>query len=251
MNKRIITRGVLYFAQGKRFIDEAIFSARTFRRHHKNVPIVLITPDNIRKPSQFDDIIIIPDLGNPFKTKVSSLTRSPFDHTLFLDSDTIIKESVYELFDFLLNYDLVIANRVLCEWNEAYTRFIDYVDPDCYNTGVFAFSKSPIMTAFINEWIKRVLEEDSSRMRSGYFCDQHHFNELLFKDQFGKKIGLKLVEVPNKKYNARPHLLPQLKIDKEFDEIKILHHHFETNPIKRLRGFAGRIKARVLGKNSY
>ena len=231
MNK---TRGVVYFCQGNLFYREAVISAKSFIKYHPGIPVVLITPDVILKKGPFSTIIKIPDLGNPFKTKVNALANSPFDFTLYLDSDTIVCSPVFELFDFLLTYDIAVANRVKCIWGSE-TIFVDYIDRHAYNTGVLAYSNSEVNKIFFKKWVDIVMCEDSTIMKSGYLCDQHYFNELIFKNNLLEKLNIKLVEIPNKKYNARPHLVKQLKMDKQYCEIKIQHWHFGIDTISQIK----------------
>ena len=243
-----MNRGVIYFAQGKKFFEELAISSKTFVQKNPGIPVILLTPDiNVPRLKHVSDIIRVEDLGNPFKTKAKAIAASPFQYSLFLDTDTLIKKSVCELFDFLLNYDLAIANRVLCEWGKQ-TKFIDYVDETSFNTGVFAFRKNELMEIFLDKWVKEVLKEDASRMRSGHFCDQYHFNKIIFDENFATQLGLKIVTLPNKKYNARPHMFKQLKADGQFEEIKIFHAHFETSLSQKLNVVLNKAKAKFAMK---
>lgn len=236
-----MNRGVIYYAQGKKFLDEFAVAVKTFKRFNPTIPVVLFTPDDVRVDPKIARVIQAEDFGNPFKNKVNAITQSPFEYTLYLDTDTLIRSSLYEVFDFLLNYDMAIANRVLCEWGKK-TIFRDYVDAGCYNTGVFAFKKSAAVELFFDKWRNAVMRRDNTQMWSGHFGDQHFFNELVFNQRYADEIGLHIVALPNKKYNARPHMFNQLKADCQFNEIKIFHAHFETGLTQKINVLLNKAK---------
>jgi hypothetical protein len=139
---------------------------------------------------------------------------------------------------------MAIANRVLCEWGKK-TVFLHYVDAGCYNTGVFAFRRSAAVGLFFEKWRNVVMAQDNTQMWSGHFGDQHFFNQLVFDQQYATAIGLQIVTLPNKKYNARPHMFNQLKQDKQFQEIKIFHAHFDTSFKQKIKTFLYKLKKRA------
>lgn len=234
-------RGVLYFASGEKYLKECIRSVKSFKKLHKNIPVCLITSDKDFKSRYFDIISTIEDLDSPFKTKVFALSKSPFEYTLFVDTDITFLQPVYELFDFLYTYDIGIANRVKCKWTTTPT-FIDYIDPLNYNTGVVLYRRNGKVDQFFEVWKELVFKQDASKITAGVFCDQHYFNHMVFEKKIQSSLNLKIVEIPNKKYNARPFLLRQLKLDNQYHEIKILHMHIDHTFKGRLKDIKTKIK---------
>jgi len=236
-------RGVIYFAKGEKYLKECVVSAKSFKKYHPNINLCLFTPDTKFAHKVFNSIIHIDEQDSPFKTKVDALSKTPFEFTLFLDTDTVVKNSCYELFDFLLSYDMGVANRVKCDWGRE-TKFISYIDSESYNTGVVLYRMNNKIKKFFTIWKDQLFRQDAKTIVAGVFCDQYYFNKLIFQDQACKELQIKIVELPNKKYNARPHLLRQLKLDDELNEIKILHMHLDNS----LKGKLNTLKTKLKHK---
>lgn len=106
------TRGVVYMAMGEKYVDEAIFSAKSFRKHMK-WPITIFTdlPDFAAKEKVFDGIVYIQQSGpRPHRDKLVSMLQSPYDETLFLDTDTYIGSSLDDCWNTLKYFDMVVSN---------------------------------------------------------------------------------------------------------------------------------------------
>lgn len=130
---------------------------------------------------------------------MESILRSPYKSTLYLDTDTLILKPIDELFDFLRFYDIGIPHRPKCHWGSE-TVFIDYDDHEHYNTGVILFNNSDSTKEFFRHWKDLVHEQKDDQMWSGHFGDQHYFNELIFNRAGITRTGVKLLLIPNTKY---------------------------------------------------
>lgn len=100
--KRAKSRGIVYVAWGDSFIAEAIRSANSVKEH-MDCSITLITSDPI-KSTVFDSIIITP-FGNTYRDKIK-MVMSPYENTIFLDTDTFALGSLEPLFDLLNRFDI-------------------------------------------------------------------------------------------------------------------------------------------------
>lgn len=220
----MITKGVIYTAGGtQRYVDEAIFSAQTLKKHNSSLGTTLFTSINNVKSKYFDNIIYQEPIKHSQKYKIENMLNSPYDYTLYLDADTQVLSNIEELFDFLLIYDLGITNRVKCKWS-ANPVFIDYIDKKCYNGGFLLFKKNRKVDEFISAWLDKMNINKDDEIKAGTSTgDQVPLNELFFDEDLPTKIGLNYVILPNKIYNARPWLWKQAKKDGEYDNIKILH----------------------------
>jgi hypothetical protein len=218
------TKGVIYTAGGmQRYIDEAIYSAKTLKKYNPKLGTTLYTSIKNVESKYFDNIIYQEPIKHPQKYKVENMLKSPYDFTLFLDSDTEIKDNIEELFDFLLIYDIGVTNRVKCKWS-ANPIYIYYIDNQCYNGGFLLFKKNKKVTTFINAWTKKMNKNKDEEIKAGTQTgDQIPLNELFFDEKLPEKIGLKYVILPNKIYNARPWLWEQAKTDGDYKNIKIFH----------------------------
>jgi hypothetical protein len=105
-------RGVIYMAMGKKYLDEAIFSAHSFRKHMK-WPITIFTdlPEYALDSNVFNEIVSIQQSGpRPHRDKLVSMLQSPYDETLFLDTDTYIGASLDDCWSTLKYFDMVVSN---------------------------------------------------------------------------------------------------------------------------------------------
>src|SRR5262245_17176068 len=103
------SRGIIYSATGERFVAEAVNSARSSLRFNP-VPH-LIFCDAV--PAQkIEGVKFVPSepCGDPFRDKIHSIRRLPFDQTIFLDTDTYVTANIDELFDLLNRFDVAAAH---------------------------------------------------------------------------------------------------------------------------------------------
>jgi hypothetical protein len=141
-------RGVLYIGTGARHFTEALRSARSLRGHMPDVPIALMT-DQPDVPDVFDMVINVQPGPYPFADKIRFLEQTPFMHTLFLDSDTLVCAPLDDLFTLLERFDLAIAfDYKHMDWTLPGVPQ-SFPEP---NSGVIAYRQSCRMTAFFAAW---------------------------------------------------------------------------------------------------
>ncbi len=102
-----MTRGILYIATEDQFAQEAAVSARS-AKNSMDVDITLVT-DKQRTIDVFDTIITIEKPNYGFIDKIYGMMESPYDETLYLDTDTHIGSDISGLFDLLGRFDLAGA----------------------------------------------------------------------------------------------------------------------------------------------
>jgi lipopolysaccharide biosynthesis glycosyltransferase len=147
-----VTNGIIYIAFGRRYVDEAIFSAATVRSF---APIsTTIFTDIDVKDGCFDTVVKISPEHK--RAKVDFLSQSPYDRTLYLDSDTRIMFDISEMFDVLDKFDFAACHdlaRKSYHWGKKIPDYdaIPYAFPE-YNGGVLLYKKSPRMDAFLESW---------------------------------------------------------------------------------------------------
>ncbi len=140
-------RGVLYSCSGEFYVDEAVRSARSSLRHN-HLPHVLFTCPRTDSAPELSLVGFEPS-GNPYADKIANLRRSPFERTLFLDTDTFVVDEIAHVLDVLDHYDIAVA------YAPGY-RGLD--DPDVpsafheFNTGVLAWRASERTDAFMRSW---------------------------------------------------------------------------------------------------
>ncbi len=140
-------RGVVYSGTGAFYVAEAIRSASSSLRHN-HVPHVLFASEPIEAPAGLSVQLFEPS-GNPYADKIASMRSSPFERSIYLDSDTYVVEEITSLFGLLDRYDLAVA------FAPGYRGLADPAVPSAFyefNTGVLAWRASDRMSAFMQAW---------------------------------------------------------------------------------------------------
>ena len=244
------TRGVIYTAGGdKMFLEEAIYSAKTLKKHNPRLKTALFTTFPGVKSKYFDQIIFQEPVMHPMKYKIVNMLQSPFDYTLYLDTDTEIKGSIYEIFDFLYIYDLGFTHRVKARWGQK-TEFIDYIDHDTIQTGFLLFRKNDKVRKFLEIWNDEMQKNPDDKIKSGLSTgDQATLNRLVKEKNILGIAGLEYFFLPNIVYNARPWLWTQAKKDGLWQDIKIFHaHKLNKNAFERLNTLLQKAKHKLRKK---
>jgi len=220
-----MTNGVVYIAVGNiKYIKECIFSAKSLKQFCPDLSITLFTDNTSIRSSCFDSIKFINDEINPMKIKVKYLCESPYQKTLFLDSDTQVKAPLYEMFNELDEFDIGLASYPKIDRNYIPAKLVSYEQENLYNTGVVLFKDSIPTTKFFQKWLDAVMLQNSSDMWAGHYCDQHYFNELIANGTH-YECGVNLKLLPNKLYNVRPPMISPLIKTGEIKQAKIIHCH--------------------------
>lgn len=199
-------QGVYYIATGTKYVDEAESSLQTLRRFH-DWPAAIATDVSDQETSMFDHHIPIeaPEFGLADKPRL--MAASPFDQTLYLDTDIHVCGEIDELFGLLSQYD--IAARPVGSYLSG--EYIETPVPDCYpeyNTGVVLFQKNKKTDNLIKEWERQYQKLKKEQQASN--------------DQRGFRVAA---------YNCKARLAPLPAIyntrlpfrDKIYGDVHILH----------------------------
>jgi len=151
-----MSEGVLFVALGDSYLEEAQKAAASVKSHN-DVSIAVIT-DCSPSSSDFDQVITVDDTTGSFATKVEFMAESPFDKTLYLDTDTHVRGDISELFSLLDQFDIA-AKHKSGYYPTGPTEYPDVPGsfPE-YNTGVVAFRSTRWVDEFFESW-KREYEK--------------------------------------------------------------------------------------------
>lgn len=142
--------GFLYIARGEKYIEEACLSVASLKKHNPDYPAVAYFDKDI-KAECFDEVRLLDQPGLSVKEeKPYFLKQTPFEKTVFLDSDTYICGDLSELFTLLDHYALALAHAPY-----RYTYPLEKV-PACFpefNTGVIVFKSTPDVNALFERWL--------------------------------------------------------------------------------------------------
>jgi hypothetical protein len=140
------------------------------------LPIAIFVEIEAELPSGlFDEISIIQRPVFSVLEKVRLFRFSPFQKTLFLDTDTVVLEPIQELTRLLDRFDLACAHA---PWRQS--REI----PECpesfpeLNTGVILYRRSPKINRFFRTWERHFEQLDDLSTKN--YPDQPAFRKSLF-----------------------------------------------------------------------
>jgi len=152
-----VSRGAIYIATGEDFVKESIASAKQLNRVMPDISVTLIA-DYDPGSKYFDNVEIIPDPNYDFSDKISSLSNSPYDETLYLDSDIYVHEPIPEVLDALQRFDMALA---LDAHQQPAIPDPEYGAPDVYgefdpvpefNTGLLSYRDTDAVTDCLAVW---------------------------------------------------------------------------------------------------
>lgn len=226
-------RGIIYVVTGNRsYMGELVSSLKSLRRHEPDLPVVVYT--NFPVPVKYNvKVVPLGDYDNPHKHKVSSIRRSPFEETLFLDTDIEIRGSLKPLFDELMGRDFCAANAHEADYLARPPRFIAMVKEAIFNTGVLLYRKTDATNRFLEKWEDAVVKQDSSQMWAGHYGDQYFFNDLLTRGA-REECGLRWGTVENWRWNLRSIAKQQVISEGKWAEVSIMHERTKGMKIRKL-----------------
>lgn len=200
--------GFLYAASGESFLDEAIGSSKSLKKYCPEIKQAVFTDlRNVKRAEKYFDIVI--PIENPqfnFVDKIKPITLSPFDKTIFLDTDTFIVSDISSLFDILDSYDFFACFSPGRE--QLPSSCIPAYFPE-FNSGVIGYNSSESARKTLESW----LEIYSDTFSSVTTFDQPALRQALFQSKAS------IFCLPHE-YNFRitsPNILPPTT------NIKILH----------------------------
>ena len=170
------TRGVVYVATGDAYITEARESAASVREAMPGVPICLITDVDVDPGSAFDTIVTHAE-GAGTKRFKQNLHLSPYDRTVFLDTDTFVAADVSDLFTVLDRFEIA-AKQISSDYN-AKRLEVPSAFPEM-NSGVIVYRKTPAVLALFEEWRRLFIEFESDY---GWTWDQLSFRKAVYESE--------------------------------------------------------------------
>ena len=150
--------GVVYIVtKSIRHLKEAIFSAKSLHKKSPHINVTLMTDLDLsrRDTKCFNQVLKVEANEHPLKLKVKLLPHSPYQQTLFLDSDTEILKDITPIFTSFNNCDFAICNAPDTDFSYSSNHpnfFKGYRRINSFNTGVFLYSNSPSVKEFLQQW---------------------------------------------------------------------------------------------------
>jgi lipopolysaccharide biosynthesis glycosyltransferase len=191
-------RGIVYIGLGQKYLEMSISSAISVRKQTKAVPPIIIFTDLDIKAESSENISI-QKIDSRYRTEFSKISTnfnpayegtylktrlfdlSPFEETLYLDSDILALKDINGIWDYLgKDIDIAIApafapltsTRTSLEAIETFNRLTDFGDYSQYNAGVVLFSKTERTLDFFKCWTKEwgVFKESDNMALTRALC---------------------------------------------------------------------------------
>ena len=174
-NTEFKDKGAIYVATGTKYIEMALQSAKSLKKHNPNLPIHLFTDVSEINSPYIDSAEL---LTEPHKrSKVDCMHKTPFNQTLFLDADTFVLDKLDDLFDLLKRFDLAMSHahrRNNARNTRTWKTTIPYSFPQL-NSGVILYDKRKTKKLFI-DW-------QNAYHEAGFSSDQVTLRELIWESQ--------------------------------------------------------------------
>lgn len=225
--------GVIYLVSGPRsYLGELRTSVLSLRRHEPDLPVTVFSNYGISRDLRVDHVPYDNEL-HPLQQKVDILARSPYERTLFLDTDTTVLAPIRPVFDYLDDHGFAVAHASLADYSVRPPRLSAMVDPNQFNTGVLCFDDSAESRGLLERWKAAVLEQDPADMWPGHHCDQTYFNKLV-ADGAIAECGVSFASLPNTVFNVRGLMVEEMKRQGIWDDARIFHHRTTAMKARKL-----------------
>jgi len=139
-----------------------------------------------RKPGAdlFDEILLDTSAFEK-RNKPQAMRRTPYERTIYLDTDTYVHEPINELFDLLDRFDLAVRRNK----SEVHVPAVHNGGPNSevpesfpeFNSGVVPYRKTPAMWEFLHGWERLCLpnhEWDQRSLRPALYDSSVRFTAL-------------------------------------------------------------------------
>jgi hypothetical protein len=194
--------GVVYVATGAKFVAEAAESRQQLRRSNPEIPAAIFT-DVSAPTGDWQQVVPLLQPTHSLRDKLH-MRHSPWELTLFLDTDTYVAAPLQLLFDLLQDgFDLI--GHQLFEGHNYQLEGVPDAFPE-FNTGVIGFRRSAAVQAFFDSWTTWY---DS--YAPAVSCDQRSFRKALYTSRLRHS-------VLTPEYNFRP-----LSTNFAITDLRIIH----------------------------
>lgn len=153
-----MTTGIIFIAIGEKWIQEACRAASGVRHFMADIPITVFADHEFNSPFIEKVVAGIPGV-NPLLTKTKWMSQSPYDQTLFLDTDITLCDSIDDIFMLLNRFDLAVPHAPYRLANMGlpgvFPDFLSEDIPACFpgmNTGMLLFKKSLKVQDLFCKW---------------------------------------------------------------------------------------------------
>lgn len=243
-NNIIENQGVFYTAYGQKAFYQCLVSADSLRKACSAKAAIFTENVETAKNSGLFDYVFPLEPFEEFKTefintkrlsslKLFSLLKSPFDRTLYIDSDTYVMGDISQVFNLLKHFDVLLTSESVTEVapNEDGSGRVKHIGlrslqaENTPNAGVFGYSSTKLANNFIEAWVAEFLERSRNDRNSGNWAglnDQIVLREI-YRSRRARELKANIVNLPNYEYNITGRMASEIKRIGLDSTAKILH----------------------------
>lgn len=143
--------GIVYVATGEKYIQEAKKSSKSVQDYGIKT-CIFSDSKNVNKES-FSYSYYMDSATGGFLDKIAPMKKSPFEKSIFLDTDTLVVGNLNCLYYILDKYDIAYCNAPIRKNG----RYISEKVPNCFvqpNTGVIAYVKNKKTDELFDLWLE-------------------------------------------------------------------------------------------------
>ena len=207
--------GIVYHATGSRHIELAVRSAESAKRHMPEVSITLFSdePPDSNCISNHIEVEPTPTTKTHRISRIECLSNTPYEKTLYLDSDTYICDDIRKEFEILDRFDIVGRVIPYRERLESLPDFDNFA-PEAprkfpwYNAGVLFYRKNENTEKIFEDWNDIYLK---------YTCEEYAGDQLGLRESLYKNKMVDIGSLPPE-YNLFPAVAGSA-----WNKIKITH----------------------------
>ena len=150
------------------FTKEFLVSYESLKEVVPNCNVTLYTNIKFDNTYDIDNVIYDENITTSHIAKAEGLLKSPYNKTIFLDTDTVMhREIINDIFTVLDEFDFTCCYGN--NWNKG------SIYPD-FNTGLIGVKKNDFTVSEIKNWIKQFKKYDME-------SDQKHFRDIFIKNK--------------------------------------------------------------------
>lgn len=167
----MIEKGAIFVASGEKYVEEVRDSLKRLKSVMPEIEVTFYTDRNLDIP-EADQVIVEEDLDRDYSAKIKKMRESPYDKTIFLDSEVKVEENFSEIFDVLEDFQMAFSFKNGTIQGESV-----YGMGMSYNTGVIAYRDDDDVQNFFSDWLDAYRNE-----REEYHDQTTFFNEIVKSD---------------------------------------------------------------------
>ena len=209
-------QGVIYYATGEQHIRQAAISAKSVKKH-TDLHVTLYADRGAESP-YIDSVVEITPSGHPFYDRIDYFKQTPYDQTIYLDTDTYVVGDITPIFEVLGRFDITAAHDEFRDTTAEHLSFetIEIDVPETFpefQCGVIGYQNTEAVQALFDDWQRRYRP-----YRNRNLLDQPHFREALYHNPVA-------VNTLPSEYNVQVNFGGFL-----YDDAKVLHYAGENVP---------------------